>query len=339
MSEHRDVLELLAALNPVPADRFANAAETDDARALLARILATEPEGRRVRHPRVPRRLIASAAAVTVLSLAVLALFIWQPFGGGVPQPASAAQVLHHVASVAASRTVAGSGDVAYTKEEEFLLDVHEKDGWSVILPATVETWVAPDGSGRQREVPGTPTFPSAADKAAWEASGSPELGHNGVFDRAFDPGFFPRPDLSSYPTDVEALKARIQREAAQVGGVPLNVEMFTKVGDLLRSPDASPALRSALYQVAAGIPGVELVGGVTDQVGRKGTEVAIVSDYAGYLARYSLIFDPSTSALLEHRETYLEPRPGVLASPPFFGGGTVYLSQELVSAIPTSRP
>jgi hypothetical protein len=40
-------------------------------------------------------------------------------------------------------------------------------------------------------------------------------------------------------------------------GGPPGPAENFTQIGDLLRETDASPALRSALYQVAETIPGV----------------------------------------------------------------------------------
>jgi hypothetical protein len=47
------------------------------------------------------------------------------------------------------------------------------------------------------------------------------------------------------------------------------------QVGDLLRESDASPELRAALFKVAAGIPGVKLLGTVTDSDGRSGTAIA----------------------------------------------------------------
>ena len=73
----------------------------------------------------------------------------------------------------------------------------------------------------------------------------------------------------------------------------------FVMVGDLLRERAAPPALRAALYKVAAGIKGVELVGSVTDRAGRRGVAVAITSTYTGARVRDVLVFDPVTSALL----------------------------------------
>jgi len=67
---------------------------------------------------------------------------------------------------------------------------------------------------------------------------------------------------------------------------------MFVIVGDLLRESPASPALRKALWEVAARIPGVTLVGNVTDAAGRAG--VAVRRGDQGYT------FDPETGRLLE---------------------------------------
>ena len=70
---------------------------------------------------------------------------------------------------------------------------------------------------------------------------------------------------------------------------------MFTIVGDLLRESPAPPALRRALWEVAATIPGVQLVGPVTDAAGRAG--VAVERGRARY------VLDPSDGRLLEESE------------------------------------
>jgi hypothetical protein len=70
---------------------------------------------------------------------------------------------------------------------------------------------------------------------------------------------------------------------------------VFKEIGDLLRETGASPALRAALYEVAAGLPGVELVGEVSDGLGRSGIAVAYVREKV----RFEFIFDPATSNLL----------------------------------------
>ena len=79
------------------------------------------------------------------------------------------------------------------------------------------------------------------------------------------------------------------------VGGPPGDAETFVLIGDLLRETYASPALRAALYEVAAGLPGVELIGNVRDASGRPGVAVAYEHDGA----RNELIFDPETAAML----------------------------------------
>jgi len=85
---------------------------------------------------------------------------------------------------------------------------------------------------------------------------------------------------------------------------------MFTLVADALRdtdgaAPDSSLALRVALYEVAARIPGAELVGPATDRVGRHGVAVAYVDSKIH--ERHELIFDPKTSALLGEEYVELE--------------------------------
>ncbi len=85
-------------------------------------------------------------------------------------------------------------------------------------------------------------------------------------------PGTFTEP-LEPYkplglPTDPTHLYAELKLQA--IGhGTGLYNEMFVLVGDDLRETSTSPAQRAALYDVAARIPGVELIGNVTDSAGR----------------------------------------------------------------------
>lgn len=78
-------------------------------------------------------------------------------------------------------------------------------------------------------------------------------------------------------PTDANALYDHLKREASAPGDDnPLNLEMFTLVGDSLRETAATPAQRAALYQVAARLPGIELLGSIKDSAGRPGIGVAM---------------------------------------------------------------
>jgi hypothetical protein len=113
--------------------------------------------------------------------------------------------------------------------------------------------------------------------------------------------------DLSTLPTDPDVLRERIETTGLRqllFGEVHLGgnaVETFDIVGQLLSTPGnyAPPALRQALYEVVAGLPDVELVGEVTDPVGRRGIAVAL--DNNGI--KRELIFDPRTAALLARRD------------------------------------
>jgi hypothetical protein len=74
-------------------------------------------------------------------------------------------------------------------------------------------------------------------------------------------------------------------------GEVTQSAELFVVVGDLLRESPAPPALREALYEVAANIPGVVVKGDYTDALGRTGTAVERDGQ--------ALVIDPGTGQLL----------------------------------------
>jgi hypothetical protein len=102
-------------------------------------------------------------------------------------------------------------------------------------------------------------------------------------------------------------------------GGVSAVQEEFVEIGDLLRESPASPALRKALYDVAAGIPGVRLVGNLKDATGRTGGGVERNGE--------TLLIDPATGRLLADLEgnawdaTYLTQGPASTAPAPTAGG------------------
>ncbi len=79
---------------------------------------------------------------------------------------------------------------------------------------------------------------------------------------------------------------------------------MFQHFSDVLREARATPEQRAAAYEALARVPGLTLVGEVTDRLGRPG--VAVGFDYprqrADRLYRYVLVFDPETADLLEER-------------------------------------
>jgi hypothetical protein len=134
--------------------------------------------------------------------------------------------------------------------------------------------------------------------------------------------------ELDALPTDAAALERELR---AGIGGTSKDDDdaMFVMVGDLLRESPASPALRRALWEVAARIPGIALVGAVEEAAGRPGVAVERGAQ------RY--VLDPDDGRLLEEsmdlggsafRYTHLEqgPAQAAPAAPPLPAGCTSYV-------------
>lgn len=126
-------------------------------------------------------------------------------------------------------------------------------------------------------------------------------------------PGEFPAGETSltwdelyALPTDPSQLETTLRADIQGAGNSD-DSELFVMVGDLLRESPASPALRMALYDVAAAIPGVQVTGHVTDPLGRSGT--GIERDGQVY------VIDTTTGEILDEavngfRSTYLTQGP-----------------------------
>jgi hypothetical protein len=291
----RPIEDLIAPLAAVRDEELSGAAESKPARALLAAILATPPH--RVRRRR--RRLALSAVAVTAAA-AITAVAVQLGGSSRGTERASAATVLRHAAAVARSRPglLPGSGRYLSVKSIDAYLGTDtDSPSFSAIFPHVREIWVGADG-GWTRQYSGPHRFLSERDRRNWIAHGRPDLGRVGTSEARIGPL---RPlDL---PTDPDALYRRLEQESVGHGNSTPD-EMLQLVGNSLRETNASPAQRAALYTVAARIPGVELVGDVTDALGRRGVAVAREDDHAKI--RYTLVFDPKTAALLAEEQVVL---------------------------------
>ena len=239
--------------------------------------------------------LVAAAAAFAFVIAPTLNLGVSAP-----PASASAAQVMLK-AGAAAGAQPGGWPDAAY---------------WH-----SVSTYSQGSGSAHQREIwightapgvltdDGVDTGVIPLDEAVFAAGG------RGL---SWD-------ELYALPTDSVALERNLR---AGIGGVGNgdDAELFVIVGDLLRESPASPALRQALWEVAARIPGVTLVGAVTDSAGRAGVAVERGDQ------RY--VLDPNDGRLLEESEGGSAP----VAEAP--GGGpwlATYLEQGPADSAPAA--
>lgn len=272
-------------------------------RAAERQTLGNGPRRGRLSGVRWPT-VVTVVAAVVAIAI-VLPLVPWGHRGADE----AAAAMLRKVSRRAAAQPAApgpGPGQFLYTKQESFQTFMYVvgngEPNFFFEQPQTRESWIAPDGSGRILEVPGPVTFPTATDRAAWVSAGSPDLADTLGGEDRFGPGELPFQDFSDLPTNPTKLLDVIEQREI-VGGPDGDWETFRIVGDLLRETYTTPAVRAALYEVAAELPGVELVGGVTDQAGRPGVAVAYTYD----VSRIEWIFDPKTAELLGEREVLLE--------------------------------
>jgi hypothetical protein len=135
--------------------------------------------------------------------------------------------------------------------------------------------------------------------------------------------GGFSWDQLYALPTDSRALEAKL-RATSLNGGRDDNSELFSLVGALLAESPAPPALRKALWEIAARIPHVTLVGAVKDSAGRPGVEIRRGDE--GY------ILDPKDGRLLEQYEGTPEPVPEA-------PGGTNWRSTVLEQGPADSAP
>ncbi|MDQ4004949.1 MAG: CU044_5270 family protein [Actinomycetota bacterium] len=318
----QDLMELLGEGNPVDLDEVRGWAEGEEGRRVFFDVVAVG--GRRIRRPLTRRArpaLLPVAAAGLALALMVGSVVLPDGRGGA---SASAAEVLLAAAKTARAQSADPSvGEYRYTRSKLATLATEGEGAgsYTVAWPLVREMWVAPDGSGRIRERNDEPVFLRPEDRAAWKASGSPQLWHTGVaMDDAFGPGQLPYEDDSGFSTDPDELFEQIERRAVESSsapvpeGAPVTQEMFVIVADLLRETVTPPELRAALYEVAARIPDVELVGDVTDPVGRPGVAVAMTWEQDAI--REELIFDPVTSELLAVRQVIVRPVKWIDADP-----------------------
>lgn len=342
-----DVLRTLGHDVPPPEPAAKRAARA----ALVARAEARSRRPRWLTDGRVGFRRARVVGALAALGL-VAVLASGQLPVGPRPDPAAAA-ALNRAADIAAAQSAEPGVGYRHTKSEgAYLQGVggwpdHPNGIWALV-PVSREIWAKSDGSGRLIEKRGAPIWFGPADKAAWVASGF-ELPTASSSDIRFGPtplgvepgtpqawpGSLYFENVDALPTEIGALRGVIDARAAASEGAT-DYERFTIVGDLLRGTVAAPQLRAALYRVAAGLGGVELVGSMTDRAGRTGTAVSMTNDQSSRgLERRILMFDPGTSVLLAEEDVLLHKVDWLDAEPPVVIGYNTYLTSEIVPTIP----
>jgi hypothetical protein len=146
---------------------------------------------------------------------------------------------------------------------------------------------------------------------------------------------------LQRLPTAPGQLQADLVKAVRSQGAPePLAVFEFSLIANLLARAPGSPALRSALYQVAARLPGLALVLHAHDLIGRAAAEVYVPRREGGSPTGQALYFDPSTGAALDVAGFGPSPRcPDVFQDAVLASGYVGSKHQLPAGAVRTARP
>jgi hypothetical protein len=327
-----DVIELLKRADP--ADREQLRAK-DPPRATLNAILANpRPADGSVAVPRRHRRarLLAPAAA---LAAALIAVVLVLPGGGGRGVQSAAAAALERIADIARAQPptlppgdsrflyfrLESKGFLAMGPEPPFHRGIRTRDDFGFLLDfrTTQEVWVG-EHRGLVRNAGAAPTFASPRDRRAWEEAGRPKLPPAHDDTTPTNSGI----ERLRIPTDPSALLDHLRERAESEDHG--NAWIFgTLLTDYLREWGITPEQRAALYEAAARLPGVDLLGPRRDPAGRRGVGFAM-NDGEEHM-RHTLIVDPDTGELLAQTSQTLPGGP----IPPGATTSTVFHSPVLV--------
>jgi hypothetical protein len=276
-----------------------------------------DPDQMSLRRRRLgPRLLIICVAAAVFVLLLVLS-----PITAG-RSPSAAAAVLERAAVTASDQpagAVPGRGQYLYVK----ILQGQTSSGGNTAMPGTtwraswsetVQRWIARNGSGREKDsVSPNVQFLTPKDKEEWEICCHNEgIPAGDSSDGLYPPGAMTFPDTAGFPTNPKLLyRAIARRYETTPHSIAIPQSTFQLAGAVLQQ-DASPAIRAAIYRMIEQMRGIRALGPMTDLLGRRGVGVGLDT---GSGQEDELIFDPSSSAVLESRTVVVDAQSAAKAS------------------------
>ncbi len=329
-------LELVRALHPA-----AESVEEDGRERARATLLAAVSQPQRRGRRRRPSLPALGSVAVVAIAAAVIVVF-----GVGlhsrVSSPSSAASRLLTRAALTA-RAAGGPGPMKpgeywYVHSIDVTLGAQFRGAGRHVLQiqdayavSDRRVWIGYGVAGQLATRPvGAAIFLSARARAEWERAGRPQQlnvpGDISLPVNAFD---LPYRQLQTLPTSVDALWLVIKRMADRGSKVWERHEMFTVIGDILREDPVPAPVRAALYEVAARLPGIDVIGPTHDAAGRPALAVALNDAFDGY--REELLFSPRTAKLLGEQDVVAKPPATFHVKPGTVTYATTYLSSGIV--------
>ena len=307
-------------------------------------LAAIDRESRRPSRIRLRKHrtiLVTVTAALASIALVVIAaVFATDSPPGKSHDPQQTIVVkLNRFASLAADQpptVVPPAGQYLYSKSQQtdiVTVAITPQQSYSLLVPETVQSWINATGSGHIQVSVGAPAFLTVQDHANWIDAGSPTLA------RVVPPSYSREvttsgPKLTRASTTPRILATQIVNRQLE-GGPPGIAETFTQIGDLLRSPNASPDLRAALFKVAATLSGVTISETTTDHAGHRGIGIAFTDH--GIQKEY--IFDQTSTQLLGEKTIVTSATNPYQARPGTTIGSDTYQQSGVVVASPTTPP
>lgn len=348
-----------AVLNRAAEDAYARNRHDDLARAAAdgSRPKTTRPRGRGAAVLRNGRWLPLAGAVVAVGAAAAVAVAVALPAGppparhqassrpagagrhvpAGHPAPPVTTRGFLLSSARVAALAPATTGTYWYVKQRDFYFAYPKgpvKLSYTVAAAANEESWTGPNQTRTIVNEDLAFVFASPADKARWEAAGSPKLanpaggfGYTGprVSNYNFGGYTFNEGNIQvsmatagKLPTTAAGLGRLLRgqfdklspEQQAQINGLPharFTGYLFLWAEGLLTGP-ITPGTTAAVYQLLADQPGLTVAPNVTDPLGRAGTAIGNGDhDY--------LIIDPVTAKVLDIAFSMSQPRPGSVIS------------------------
>ncbi|MGY5050706.1 CU044_5270 family protein [Streptomyces sp. 900105755] len=215
---------------------------------------------------------------------------------------------------IAVSRTGTDQWSVGVRPGTNSLMVTGENSVTEPMTAADRERWKA---AGSPRTVVAEIGITSGTAKIAYTVGpGHPTLMRTSVDDKiyAVGPNNVSYQYLRALPSTTAGLRRHLetlyaQDSGAEGGAAGRSAWMLRQAGNLITMP-VKPAVRAAAYRVMAGLPGVRVVGHVTDPLGREGVAVEFPKAYPTPLGttRERLVVDPSTGSMLSDQTLLLEP-------------------------------
>lgn len=306
----RDMLDSLAAANPVRADSLTDVIDERLRAEIMSRPRA---QGRRA-----PRRLVLAAAGGAVAAgLLTTAVVLWPtdakpafaatpPMLTYRPDGKSAAAILRNLAQRAERVPAPPTGRFSYVQLQSYYLDtaIAGKDRASALRIVREERWLAPDGSGRALTVEGAARILHADDAPTMSAV---TYEGNREHDERYDPGTLSGvADLASMSNDPRLLADQLANDRTGFGWsdtAPQAPDWYRRVAvvtGIAKQQTVPPALWAAMLRVLATTPGLTSQGTVTDRAGRQAVALSVDTVHGGGRpARVVLMFSPDTGSFL----------------------------------------